>query len=418
MELIPRNFFAPSGRCIRLAAEEVFTISSIPPRIYLDNAATSWPKPKQVIDAVTDFLVRVGAAAGRGGYREALESTRLVETARQRLRQFLQVPSDGHVVFGYSGTDVINMCLHGFIRPGMHIITTAVDHNSVLRPLKTLEQRLGVSVSVVPSDDCGRVDPSDIQRLISPTTRLLAITHASNVTGAIQPIEALAQIAKNHGVRIFVDVAQTAGHIPIRMRDWGIDFLAGSGHKGLLGPLGTGFACFAGEVATELVSFRQGGTGTSSDSPEMPETMPEKFEPGNINAPGIAGLSAGLDYINQQQGHLREHEKILCQHIIEGLRAIPKVRVLGPESPGDRTNVVPFVVEDLDCHEVAQLLEMTHGIQVRAGIQCAPYVHHAIGASSGTVRASVGPFNTIQEVEVLLIAIQQLATLSKGPSAR
>lgn len=386
------------------------TADSPPPRIYLDNAATSFPKPPGVVEAVTRYLTNEGVSLGRATTRSGEEAARRVSQLRTKLGQFFGAGPGDEVVFTFSGTDSLNMALHGFLKPGDHVVTTDIEHNSVLRPLEWLRQR-GIAVTHVPCDSAGRVATDDIRQAIRPETRLLAVSHASNVTGTIQPIAAFAELARKHGSRILVDACQTAGHIPISIRDAGIDFLACSGHKGLRGPLGTGVLVIARDAVPDLESFRQGGTGSHSDSPLQPAAGPDKYETGNHNTPGLLGLAAALEWIEQEElGALHEREAAQTARLQEGLRYLPNVRVPGPE-PDERVPVVSFVIEGFDSRDVASILDAEFGIEVRAGLHCAPRIHTALGTLpyGGTVRLSPGLATTDGQIDAALDAVAEIA---------
>lgn len=386
------------------------TADSPPPRIYLDNAATSFPKPPGVVEAVTRYLTDEGVSLGRATTRSGEETARRVGQLRTKLGQFFGAGPGDEVVFTFSGTDSLNMALHGFLKPGDHVVTTDIEHNSVLRPLEWLRQR-GIAVTHVPCDSAGRVATDDIRQAIRPETRLLAVSHSSNVTGTIQPIADFAELARQHGARILVDACQTAGHIPISIREAGIDFLACSGHKGLRGPLGTGVLLIARDAVPDLESFRQGGTGSQSDSPLQPAAGPDKYEAGNHNTPGLLGLAAALEWIEQEElGALHEREAAQTARLQEGLRYLPNVRVPGPE-PDQRIPVVSFVIEGFDSRDVASILDAEFGIEVRAGLHCAPRIHTALGTLpyGGTVRLSPGLATTEGQIDAALDAIAEIA---------
>ena len=300
---------------------------SSPRRIYLDNAATSWPKPESVYRAVERIQRDVGAAAGRGAYAEALEAGRLVESARAGLSRLIGAGDPRRIVFTNNGTDSLNLAIHGFLEPGDHVVTTAAEHNSVLRPLRELENRGVVQVTRVACDAAGQVDPHDIQRAITAKTKLVAILHASNVTGAIQPVPEIGKIARNLGAAFLVDAAQTLGHLPISVDEMLVDMLAAPGHKGLLGPLGTGLLYVRQGIESRLRSVRQGGTGTRSEEDCQPQSMPDKYESGNPNVPGLAGLAAGVEFV-EARGLLaiRRHEVALTERFLERLRTALKSR--------------------------------------------------------------------------------------------
>lgn len=381
-------------------------------RIYLDNAATSWPKPEGVYQAVNRYLREVGAPAGRGGYREAAEAERLVAEARRRAAGLVGAPDARQIIFTANGTDSLNLALHGFLRSGDHVVTSVLEHNSVLRPLKFLETQRGIAVDRVGCDGQGIVDPEAIRAAIRPNTRLIALVHASNVTGAIQPIQEVSRIAKERGVYFLVDAAQSLGQLPFSLQDVPVDLLAAPGHKGLLGPLGTGLLYVASSVAEQLQPVRQGGTGTQSELETQPESLPAKFESGNHNVPGLAGLAAGLMELETRGvAALRQHHQQLVARLLAGLADCPHVRVVGPGDATRQVGVVSMQVKGYDPQEVAALLDATHGIQVRAGFHCAAQTHRALGtaAGGGTVRMSVGPFSTDDEIDTAIRAIAELA---------
>ncbi len=381
------------------------------PRIYLDNAATSFPKPEAVYAAVDRYQRELGTAVGRGATTAATEVGRLVTQARRQAARLLGVAAPERVIFAFNGTDAINLAIHGLVRPGDHVVTTAAEHNSVLRPLRFQQARHGAKVDVANVDRDGRIDVEHFRSLLTSETRLVAIQHASNVTGVIQPIEELIAAAKGVGAKVLVDAAQTAGHLPIAFDDWGIDLLACSGHKGLLGPLGTGLLCIAAGVASELQPLRQGGTGSQSELDLQPESLPDKYESGNHNAPGLVGLGAALDWIESRTlTSLREHESELTQQLIDGLAVIDGVTLIGPRDAASRVGVVSFQIAGYDPQDVATILDESFGIEVRAGLHCAPLIHAAIGtkAGGGTVRASVGAFTTAGDISALIDALREL----------
>lgn len=381
-------------------------------RIYLDNAATSWPKPESVYLAIDAYQRQIGAAAGRGAYGQATEVERLVGDARHRVGQLIGVPVGHPVIFTCNGTEALNLALHGVLRPGDHVITTETEHNSVLRPLRELERLRGVELTIVPCDDYGVVDPRAVQRAIRPRTRLIAMIHASNVTGALQPVADVGQIAAEYGLLFLVDAAQSVGHVPLDVQGWNVHLLAAPGHKGLLGPLGTGFLYVAANIRDQVHPLRQGGTGTRSESERHPESYPEGFEAGNLNVPGIVGLGAGAAFVAEQGWQrLRQHEMQLTETLLTGLREIPGVSVLGPTAADRRLGVVSICVEGYDPQEVAFMLDSAHGIQVRSGLHCAARIHARLGTldRGGAVRFSTGPFNTLEQVSCALEAVAGIA---------
>lgn len=381
------------------------------PRIYLDNAATSWPKPEAVYRAVEHYQRVVGAAAGRSGYAEAVAVAHDIDLARAQIARLLGLDDPTHLIFTSNGTDSLNLVIHGLLRPGDHVVTTAVEHNSVLRPLAHLEATGRITVTRVGCGGDGVVDPQAVRRAIRPATRLVAVAHASNVTGAVQPIAEMAQIAHAAGALVLCDAAQSVGHMRVDLDELEVDFLAASGHKGLLGPLGTGVLAIRPEAADQLDSVRQGGTGTASEQTRQPDELPAKFEAGNLNVPGILGLRAGVEFLGRRGLDDVEREgRELTRHLLEGFRAIAGVRVFGPPAEA-RVPLVSVVLEGYDPQEVALSLDAMHRIQVRSGLHCAPAMHESLGTHErgGTVRFSMGIFTTAAEVDATLHAVTEIA---------
>lgn len=381
------------------------------PRIYLDHAATSWPKPESVYRAVDAYLRDCGAPAGRGTYREAEDVGRLVATARRRVAELIGAGESNRILFTANGTDSLNLALHGFLGAGQHVVTTQAEHNSVLRPLRFLEKYGAVQVSRVACDGQGLVDPAAIHGAIRSNTTLIAILHASNVTGAIQPVEEIGRIARERGIALLVDAAQSLGHLPLDVARLGVSLLAAPGHKGLLGPLGTGILYLAPGLESRLRPVRQGGTGTRSEEDEQPESLPDKFESGNHNVPGIVGLAAGMEFVLARGiDRIREHERELTEQLLEQLAELPGVRIHGPSDSQRQVGVVSVTVPGHDPQELAMLLDVTARVQTRAGFHCAPQIHAALGTSGGggTLRLSVGTFTTADEITAATRALMEL----------
>ena len=384
-------------------------------RIYLDNAATTFPKPEVVYAAVDDYNRRVGAAIGRGAYRAAIDATAVVQRCRKNIADLLGAESPNRIVFTFNGTDSLNLALHGLLRTGDHVVTSAIEHNSVLRPLAELRRRLGIEVTRVGADEAGMTDPIEFKHALRPNTKLVALIHASNVTGTIQPLADVGQIARDAGALFLVDAAQTAGHLPIDLKDLPIDLLACPGHKGLLGPLGTGVLYVRPGIESRLASVRQGGTGTRSDDDAQPETLPDKYESGNHNAPGLAGLEAAASWLLERGvASIHQQEQAFTGLLLEGLAGISRVRLFGPPAQDRRVGVVSLAIDGVDPQDVAVILDQTFGIEARAGLHCGPGAHRAIGSfeSGGTVRLSVGPFTTAAEITSAIDAVRQIAGLS------
>jgi cysteine desulfurase family protein len=381
-------------------------------RIYLDNAATSWPKPEAVYAAVDQYQREVGAAAGRGAYQHAIEAQRTVDAARRGCATLLGVTDPLRIVFAANGTDALNLAIHGLLRSGDRVVTTVCEHNSVLRPLAEAQRSLGINLTVVGCDEHGRVDLDELRRALRPKTRLLAITHASNVTGAVQPVVEAAAAAHAVGALVLVDAAQTAGHVPTNVDELGADLLACSGHKGLLGPLGTGALYVREGIESDLTPVRQGGTGIDSQADRQPDTLPWRYEAGNLNVAALAGLAAATMFcLERSIGALAAHESALIAQLREGLSSIEGVRVYGPPRLEHRAPVVSFSVEGYDPQEFAAALDASAGVQCRAGLHCAPRMHAALGSDKigGLVRMSVGWSTTEQEVETALRAVAAIA---------
>jgi cysteine desulfurase family protein len=380
-------------------------------RIYLDNAATSYPKPCGVTEAVERALRDEGAAEGRSATRAALRVHAVVARCRERAARLLGAKQSERIIFTFNGTDSLNLALHGLLRPGDHVVTSVVEHNSVLRPLRNLRDH-GVEVSYVPGDSGGLVNPDEVKRALRDNTRLVALVHASNVTGTIQPIDSVGEMARAAGAYFLVDAAQSAGHLPIDVSSSPIDILAAPGHKGLLGPLGTGILYVAPGVEEQLQSVRQGGTGSNSEDDLQPARLPDKYECGNHNVPGLFGLEAALAWIEERTvAALCRHERALTEQLVTALASIKGVQIFGPQSAEDRVGVVSITLDGFEPHELATILDGSFGIETRAGLHCAPGMHRCLGtfAAGGTVRFSVGPFTTPADSEAAATALRTIA---------
>ena len=382
------------------------------PRRYFDNAATSFPKPPGVAEAMRAYMADIGASAGRGAYREALESRRVLDDCRDAVRTLFHMSPADHVIFTLNGTDGLNMALKGMVRAGDHVVTTAMDHNSVLRPLHTLRDTRQIEFDVVAVDpQTTRVSPDDIAAAIRPETRLVALNHASNVTGVLQPLESIAALCVERGVALLVDAAQSAGHVPIDWSATPIDLLACPGHKGLLGPLGTGVLLIRSGVEERLTTLREGGTGSESESAEQPRALPDRFEVGSHNAVGIAGLHAGVRWlIDNDLALLRKHELALCRRMITGMDELDGLRFFGPHAADERVGVFSVVLDGFEPTELAALLEQEFELLTRSGLHCAPFAHRTIGteATGGTTRLSFGPFMELADIDAALAALKEV----------
>jgi cysteine desulfurase/selenocysteine lyase len=375
--------------------------------IYLDNAATSFPKPKQVIDAVAHYLDEIGGNPGRAAHAQAREAGRVIDRTRRSLATLLGNVKPSRLLCTPSTTVALNLAFKGLLQAGDHVVTTSMEHNSVMRPLHAL-QKLGISHSQIPCSPSGELDPADILPLIQPQTRLIALIHGSNVTGNVMPVSEVGKMARERGILLLVDAAQTVGKIPIDPQQSNIDLLAGPGHKGLLGPMGTGFLYV--RPGLELEPLWQGGTGTYSESMEQPETWPERFESGTLNAPGLAGLAAGIAEV-QKQGleAIAAHEQSLIESLADGLNQLPGIILYGSPDKSSCTGTLSFNVQKLDCSEVAHILDTAYAIAVRSGLHCAPAAHRTINTfPHGTVRVSVSPYNTQEDIHTLIGAVSEI----------
>lgn len=374
--------------------------------VYLDNAATSFPKPEKVYQAVIHAMREVGASPGRGGHHRSLEAGRIMFMAREAVARLFSIPDSSRIIFTHNATGALNLALHGTLKPGDHVITTSMEHNSLLRPLHALG-REGVDVTIVDAGPDGLVDPERIARVVRNDTRMIAVGHISNVCGAIQPIAQVSAICRKAGAMFLVDAAQSAGYIDIDVVSSGIDLLAAPGHKGLLGPPGTGLLYVAPHV--ELKPIFEGGTGTSSTSLEQPLMMPDGYEAGTHNLPGIAGLKAGIEFILERGiDTILQHERALVNQAATQLALIPGVKIYGPGDPDRRGAVLSFNVEGVDASLLAAELDYGFDIAVRAGLHCAPLAHRTIGTlPGGTLRMSPGWSSTSEEIAFFSDAVVQ-----------
>ena len=377
--------------------------------IYLDNAATSWPKPKSVYQTMDEFLRKKGGNPGRGGHSMAVAAKEIVEETRLLLARLINAPDKDRIIFTFNCTDSLNIGLKGLLRPGDHVITSSIEHNSVVRPLRKLEQEGVKVVRLSPHSDDGFVSPRDMEKAITEETKMVVMTHASNVTGVIQPIEEYGAITRRHNLIFMVDAAQTAGKYPSDVQAGNIDLLAFSGHKGLFGPPGTG-VLYIGE-GVDLDSLREGGTGSHSELEEQPTDLPYKFECGTINCVGIAGLGAGLKFIFKEgMRKILAHEQSLTARLLKGLSQIPRVTVYRVKDGARQAPIVSFTIDGSEPGGVGVILDQAFDIKVRTGLHCAPAVHKTLGTFPlGTIRLSPGYFNTTEEIGFILEAIEKIA---------
>jgi cysteine desulfurase family protein len=390
----------------------------------MDNAATSFPKPATVHEAMMRYATELGASPGRGAYAEAREAGRLLFQCRERINTLIHGQAPEHVIFTLNTSDALNIAIRGLTRPGDHVITTWMDHNSILRPYNALVDQIDLHQTRVQVDpSTGRVDPQEIARAIRPQTRLIAIVHGSNVTGTLQPIAEIGRIAREHDIPFLVDAAQTVGHVPINVQADCIDLLAFPGHKGLLGPLGTGALYIRPGIERRMRTCREGGTGSISDQDLQPDFMPDRFEPGSHNAIGIIGLSAGVQWIlDRGIEQIWTHERGLMQAMLQAIsepQSMPGLTLFGPQGIKHRCGVFSVRIEGFDQpQELSDLLEREYGILTRSGIHCAPLAHRTFGthALGGMTRFSFGPFLEIQDVIYACNALSEICL--KGAAAK
>lgn len=378
--------------------------------LYFDNAATSWPKPPDTLSAMSVYSETIGASPGRSGHRLSIEAGRIVLAAREAIAELIGVENILRIIFTKNATEALNIAIFGLLKPGDHVITSGMEHNAVMRPLRAMEKR-GIKVSVIACSSSGELDPQDIDRAIQPDTRAVYLTHASNVTGTILPVTEIGGITKEKGVLFCVDVAQTAGVIPIHVPSMNIDLLAFTGHKSLYGPQGTGGLFVSNGLEKEVTPIMMGGTGSRSESERHPEFLPDRYESGTLNAIGIAGLNAGVRFVlNQGVDAIRRKEAELTDLLICGLSSIPGVRVFGCGDARKQTAVVSFGMECKGPGDIALALDEEFNVMSRPGLQCAPAAHRTIGTfPEGTVRLSPGYFNTEEDVERVVAAVAKVA---------
>ncbi len=381
--------------------------------IYLDNAATSWPKPAAVARAMAECLENEAGNPGRSGHRLSLAASRRVWAVRQAVAALFGATDPLRVIFTHNGTMAVNLALGGLLSPGDRVVCTGMEHNAVIRPLRDLEE-LGIEVVIAPCDAEGQLDLEAFRRAVEAApTRMVVLNHASNVTGTLCPVAEAAAIARRAGALVLVDAAQSAGSVPIDMTAMGIDLLAFTGHKGLLGPTGTGGLILGERVnAAEMKPLVRGGTGSRSAMERQPPDLPDRFEAGTVNFVGIAGLGAGIQALAELGGpeEIGRRERQLARQLWEGLSEIPGVRLYGPADFSQRVAVVSFTVEGRTVSEVGGRLDEEFGILARVGLHCAPVAHRTLGTfPQGTVRLSPGPFNTPEQIARAVAAVRRLA---------
>ncbi len=389
--------------------------------IYFDNAATAWPKPESVYSFMIDFYRKTGVNPGRSGFDLAIEAGSLLDSLRRRLTRFFggdeEVPE--RLCFGLNATDALNLIIFGSLSPGDHVVTTNLEHNSVIRPINHLVRDAGVQATYVPFDGAGFVDPNDVRRAFRPNTRLVIVTHGSNVLGTVQPIAEIGRLCREKEIVFAIDTAQTAGLIPINMKEMNVDVLAFTGHKALMGSMGIGGMCVRKHVG--LRHTRAGGTGVRSADPYHLDEYPWRMEYGTPNMVGVAALSAGLDWL-EERGVEKIHarEMALTRRLVEGFHGIDGLRIYCCENLKNHLSTVTVNLEGLDAGDVGTMLDVDHNIATRTGLHCAPLVHSQIGTMEihGGVRFAVGAFNTEEQVDTAIDAMKEIARWRDSRSTR
>ncbi|CAG7654141.1 aminotransferase class V-fold PLP-dependent enzyme [Paenibacillus allorhizosphaerae] len=377
--------------------------------VYMDHAASSWPKPPKVMEAMMQCMEQYAANPGRGSHEMAVKASRVLFDGRKNLAKLFRIKNPNDISYTLNTTMSLNIAIKGYIQEGDHVICTAIEHNSVRRPLEYLKKTKGLKVSYVKTDEKGELSVDDIAKEFRDNTRLVICTHGSNLLGSILPIAEIGQLCKDKGVRLLVDAAQTAGTIPIDVGLMGIDMLAFPGHKGLLGPQGTGGLYIHPDL--ELEPLLHGGTGSQSEAIDQPTVRPDRYEAGTQNTVGIAGLNEGVKFVLQEGTEAIHHKEWNgTQRLMEGLMAIHGVSILGPELGQNKTGIVSFTIAEADSSEVAFILDQTFHIAVRAGYHCSPLAHEMAGTMErGAVRASIGYFNTDSDIDQLIHAVKEIA---------
>ncbi len=377
--------------------------------IYMDNAATSWPKPPAVLEAMAAYQKDIGASAGRGGYRRAVEASRLIFDARETVARLFRVADSRRVIFTLNCTEGLNIALWGWLNEGDHVVTTSMEHNSVARPLHHLQQERGVDVTYVQCSAEGLVDADDVARAITPRTRLVAMVHASNVCGAVNDVVAVGAVCRERGVPFLVDAAQSAGAVPIDAEEMNVDFLAFPGHKGLMGPLGTGALYVSPNVKPR--PLYQGGTGTHSELTFQPDHLPDYYEAGSHNAVGLAGLKAACEFVTEvTPTAIGERKRKLAARFVAAVDEMPGVAYYGPRDFARQAGVCSVRVKEMDPALVGHALDAEYGVMVRTGLHCSPLAHKTLGTlDAGTVRFSFGYFNDEEQVDFAARALAKVA---------
>lgn len=377
--------------------------------VYFDNAATSWPKPSQMQAAMVDYLHTVGGSPGRSGHRLSIEASRIVGDARDNVAELFNINDPSRVVFTKNSTEALNIAIFGLLQQGDHIITSSIEHNSVMRPLRNLETQNVIELTVIPcSPTSGYLDPNEVRKAIKPNTRLVVVLHASNVIGNLLPIREIGATARNANIPFLVDASQTAGAYPLDVEADNIDLLAFTGHKSPLGPTGTG-GLYVRDGLT-LRPLMHGGTGSRSEEEYQPDFMPDKLESGTLNVVGLAGLGASVRFLlDTGISRVREHESALVDRFLTRAAGLPELIVYGPKDVNQRAGLLSFNLRGISPSRVGLVLDQAFGIMTRIGLHCAPAAHHTLNTyPDGTVRFGFSYFNTLAEIDYAINALQQI----------
>ncbi|EJE7236154.1 aminotransferase class V-fold PLP-dependent enzyme [Clostridium botulinum] len=379
-------------------------------KIYLDNAATTYPKPEKVYSSILNYMKNVGASPGRGGYENALTGDRMVYKCRQSLINLFNFNKIENVIFTSNITASLNILIKSIVKDDWHVITSSMDHNSVIRPLVSLEKSNKIELDILNCSEEGLINIEDFKNTIKDNTKLVVLSHASNIVGTIQPLKTIGKICREKGIYFIIDSAQTAGVLPLDFQNLNCNALAFTGHKALLGPQGIGGFIIDDKLNNIATNFIEGGTGSLSESTLQPDFLPDKFESGTMNTPGIAGLLAGIEYINEEGLNIiKEREEYLSREFINGLLNIDSIKVYGPLDASLRTATISINSSKIDNSELGFLLDSEFGIMVRTGLHCAPLAHKTIGSfPQGTLRFSFGAFNDIKDINYALYALNSI----------
>lgn len=378
--------------------------------VYLDNAATTYPKPKQVLDSMYNYMLNIGGNANRGTYSNSIATNKYLFNARSVICDFFGFNSPGNVIFTNNVTTSLNILIKGILKPGDHAITSSMEHNSVLRPLEYCKTNLNIDFDIINANNNGFINISDLEKSIKPNTKLIILTHASNVTGSIQKIYEAGQLCKKHNIMFLLDSSQGAGVLNINMKELNINALAFTGHKSLLGPQGIGGFIIDDDYNNMCSSLLQGGTGSMSYSLDQPDFLPDKFESGTLNMPGIVGLSSAIEYINSIGiNTIYEHNNYLLNYLLDGLLNIKDIKVYGDLTGKNITTCISITSKSMDTSELGYYLD-TNGIKTRSGLHCSPLAHKTIGTfPNGTVRMSISNFTTKSELDYTLLVLNKIS---------